>query len=78
MSWQLLGLLFPEGKSRCTIPVLLSHQAGLQLLLDGETEAASSASGRLLTYKARAAWLWDFVAELDVEPSRLVHSHRLF
>ena len=78
MSWQILGLLFSEGESCCSIPVLLSHEAGLQLLLDSEAEAASAASGQLLTYEARAAWLWDFVAELDVKPSRLVHSHRLF
>lgn len=78
MSWQLLGLLFLEGKSCHSIPVLLSHKAGLQLLLDGEAKAASAASGQSLTYEARAAWLWDFVAELDVKPSCLVHSHRLF
>lgn len=78
MSWQLLGLLFSEGKSHCRIPVLLSHKAGLQLLLDSKAEAASAASRQLLTYKVRAAWLWDFVAELDVKPSCLVHSHRLF
>jgi len=45
MSWQLLSLLFLEGESHHRIPVLLSHEAGLQLLLDGEAEAASSASG---------------------------------
>lgn len=51
MSWQLLVLLFLEGKSHSRIPVLPSYEAGLQLLLDGEAEAASAASGQLLTYE---------------------------